>query len=107
MVDVFGVTIGKGFQGVVKRHGFKGGRASHGSKLGRQPGSLNYQRSSGRVAKGKKLPGHMGCSQRVMKNLKIVKIEPSARILFIKGSLPGKTGSLVFVRKCGVNNGAA
>lgn len=107
IVDVFGVTIGKGFQGVVKRHGFTGGVASHGSKLGRRPGSLACQRSSGRVSKGKKMPGHMGGSQRVMKNLKVIKVEANARILFIKGSLPGKTGSLVFVRKCGVNNGAA
>lgn len=100
-VDVFGITIGKGFQGAVKRHGFAGGPASHGAKLGRKPGSLSGQRSSGRVFKGKKLPGHMGCSQRVMKNLQIIKVESSAGIVFIKGSIPGKSGSLVFVRKCG------
>ena len=106
-VDVFGITTGRGFQGVVKRHNFTGGLGSHGSKLGRKPGSLCGQRSSGRVFKGKKLPGHMGGSQRVMKNLEIIKVEPTARIVFVKGSLPGKTGSLVFVRKCGVSNGAA
>jgi large subunit ribosomal protein L3 len=107
VVDVFGITVGRGFQGAVKRHNYTGGLASHGSKLGRGPGSLNFQRSSGRVSKGKKMPGHMGCEQRVMKNLKVVKVEPGARVVFIKGSIPGKTGSLVFVRKCGVGNDAA
>ena len=106
-VDVFGITTGKGFQGVVKRWNFTGGLASHGSKLGRKPGSLCGQRSSGRVFKGKKMPGHMGCSQRIMKNLEIVRVESEGRVLFVKGSVPGKTGSLVFLRKCGLNNGAA
>lgn len=106
-VDVFGLTTGKGFQGVVKRHGFTGGLASHGSKLGRKPGSLCGQRSSGRVFKGKELPGHDGQSQRVMRNLEIVRVESQGRVLFVKGSVPGKSGSLVFVRKVGVNNGAA
>jgi large subunit ribosomal protein L3 len=106
-VDVFGITTGKGFQGVVKRHGFTGGTASHGSKLGRKPGSLGGQRSSGRVFKGKKLPGHAGQNQRVMRNLEIIRVEPQGRVLFVKGSVPGKSGSLVFVRKCGINNGAA
>lgn len=98
-VDVFGITIGRGFQGGVKRHGFAGGRGSHGDKLGRAPGSLSYMRSRGRVIKGKKMPGHMGTERRVMKNLEIVKIESDARVVFVKGSVPGKSGSLVFVRK--------
>lgn len=104
-VDVVGITIGKGFQGAVKRHGFTGGRGSHGDKLGRGPGALSCQRASGRVSKGKKMPGHMGVTRRVIKNLKVVKIEPQAQMFFVKGSIPGKTGSLVFVRKCGVDNG--
>ena len=98
-VDVFGITIGRGFQGGVKRHGFAGGRASHGDKLGRGPGSLSHMRSQGRVIKGKKMPGHMGTDRQVMKNLEIVRIEPQARVVFVKGSVPGKSGSLVFVRK--------
>lgn len=100
-VDVVGITIGRGFQGAVKRHGFSGGRASHGSKLGRKPGSLSYMRRQGRVVKGKKMPGHMGVERRVMKNLEVVKIEPAAHVIFVKGSVPGKSGSLVFVRKRG------
>ncbi len=100
-VDVVGMTIGRGFQGAMKRHGFSGGRASHGSKLGRKPGSLSYMRRQGRVIKGKKMPGHMGVERRVMKNLEVVKVEPAAHVIFVKGAVPGKTGSLVFVRKRG------
>jgi len=99
-VDVFGITVGRGFQGGVKRHGFKGGRASHGDKLGRGPGSIGYMRSRGRVIKGQRMAGHMGVEQRVMKNLEIIQVEPTAKIMIIKGSVPGKSGSLVFVRKC-------
>lgn len=100
-VDVMGVTIGRGFQGGMKRHGFSGGRASHGSKLGRKPGSLAGFRRQGRVPPGKRMPGHMGVERRVIQNLKVVKVEPTAHILFIGGSVPGKAGSLVFVRKRG------
>lgn len=99
-VDVFGITKGAGFQGVVKRHGFSGGRASHGSTFGRFPGSLSFMRTRGRVVKGKSMPGHMGAVQRVMKNLEVIKVEPDARVVLVKGSVPGKSGSLVFVRKC-------
>ncbi len=98
-VDVFGITIGRGFQGGVKRHGFTGGLASHGSKLGRKPGSLSHMRSRGRVIKGKRMAGHMGTDQRVMRNLEIIKVEPLSSVLLVKGSVPGKSGSLVFVRK--------
>jgi len=99
-VDVFGITKGAGFQGVVKRHGFAGGRASHGATFGRFTGGLSFMRSRGRVIKGKRMPGHMGTAKRVMKNLEIIKIEPEARVVLVKGSVPGKSGSLVFVRKC-------
>lgn len=100
-VDVSGTTIGRGFQGVVKRYNFGGGRASHGDKLGRSPGSLSFMRRQGRVIKGKKMPGHMGVESCVVKNLQVVKVEPSAHVVFVKGSVPGKCGSLVFVRKRG------
>lgn len=98
-IDVAGTTKGHGFQGVVKRHGFTGGRASHGPRFGRIPGSLGFMRSQGRVIKGKKLPGHMGDVHRVMKNLEVIRIEPEANIILVKGSVPGSTGSLVFMRK--------
>ncbi len=98
-VDVFGKTRGRGFAGGVKRHGFAGGPASHGSTLGRAPGSMTGARSQGKVPKGKRLPGHMGTEQRMMKNLKVVKVESDAKIILVKGSVPGHAGSLVFVRK--------
>lgn len=99
IIDALGITIGKGFQGVVKRHGHKGGRASHGDKLGRGPGSLEGLRRSGRVRKGRKLPGHMGTTQRAIKNLEIVIVDQDARVVFVKGSVPGRADSMVFLRK--------
>jgi large subunit ribosomal protein L3 len=101
LVDVFGATKGCGFAGAVKRHGFSGGAASHGDKTGRRTGSLSFMRSQGRVIKGKRLPGHMGTSQRAMKNLEIIKIDSSANIIAVKGSVPGKSGSLIFISKHG------
>ena len=100
-VLVSGITIGKGFAGVVKRHGFAGGRASHGDTMGRRPGSIGFMATQGRVPKGKKLPGHMGTTRQTIKNLEVIKVEPSERIIFVKGSVPGKAGSLVFVQKSG------
>lgn len=99
VVDVSGITIGRGFQGVVKRHGFSGGPASHGATFGRFPGALNFQRACGRVPKGKKMPGHMGVDKVTVKNLEVIDSEPMARVVLVKGSVPGKSGSLVFVRK--------
>ena len=98
-VDVFGITKGCGFQGAVKRHGYSGGRASHGPRFGRRPGSLSFMRSEGKVIKGKGMPGHMGAAQRVMHKLEVVKIDDESRIVLVKGSVPGKAGSLVFMRK--------
>ncbi|MCL4361146.1 50S ribosomal protein L3 [Candidatus Dependentiae bacterium] len=97
MVDVWGVTIGRGFAGGMKRHGFSGGKASHGSKLGRAPGSLSFMRSQGRVIKGKRMPGHMGTANKAIKNLQVVKVEPG--LVLVKGSIPGKSGSMVFIKK--------
>jgi large subunit ribosomal protein L3 len=99
IVDVFGITKGAGFQGVVKRHGFAGGRASHGATFGRFTGSLSFMRSRGRVIKGKGMPGHMGVNRRVMKNLKVIKVKSDANVVLVKGSVPGKSGSLVFIQK--------
>lgn len=99
-VDVFGITIGRGFQGGVKRHGFTGGPATHGDALGRRPGSIGFMRSRGRVIKGWRMAGHMGTEQRVMKNLEVMRIEPEAHIVLVKGSVPGKSGSFVYMRKC-------
>jgi large subunit ribosomal protein L3 len=99
LVDVRSKTIGKSFAGVVKRHRFAGPPGSHGSTMGKRPGSIGSLVKSGHVVKGKKLPGHMGCDNQMMRNLEIVMVEAATKTLLVKGSIPGKAGSLVFVRK--------
>lgn len=99
LVDVRSKTIGKSFAGVVKRHRFGGPPASHGSTMGKRPGSIGSLVKSGHVIKGKRLPGHMGCDNRMMRNLEIVMVEAATKTLLVKGSIPGKAGSLVFIRK--------
>ncbi len=99
LVDVFGKTRGKGFAGVVKRYRFGGPPGSHGSKMGKKPGSSGFFRRQGRVIKGKRFPGHMGNVRRVMKNLDLVRLEKEPKVIFVKGSIPGHSGSLVFIRK--------
>src|SRR5579863_6921067 len=104
LVDVSGVTIGKSFAGVVKRWRFGGPPASHGSTMGNRPGSIGSLVKSGHVSKGKRLPGHMGCDNRMMKNLEVVMVKTETKTLLVKGSIPGKSGNLVFVRKVQVSN---
>lgn len=99
LVDAFGWTIGRGFAGAVKRHGFAGGRASHGSKVGRKPGASGSFRSQGKVIKGKRFPGHMGTERRMQAALEVIQCDPQANVILVKGSMPGKAGSLVFLRK--------
>ncbi|HZW61732.1 MAG TPA: 50S ribosomal protein L3 [Candidatus Babeliales bacterium] len=99
MVDVTGITKGCGFAGVVRRHDFNGPPASHGSTMGKRTGSLSFMRSRGRVIKGKRMPGHMGVDQQVMQGLEVIKVEPETQIVAVKGSVPGKAGSLVFIEK--------
>jgi large subunit ribosomal protein L3 len=99
MVDVRSKTIGKSFAGVVKRHRFGGPPGSHGSTMGNRPGSIGSLVKSGHVIKGKRLPGHMGCDNRMMRNLEVVMVEPTTKTLLVKGSIPGKAGTLVFVRR--------
>ncbi len=98
-VDVTGVTKGCGFAGVVRRWNFRGGRSSHGSKLGRKPGSNGSLRARGKVIKGKKLPGHMGAAQRTMQHLEIVRVVKDSKYVLIKGSVPGKSGTILFVQQ--------
>ncbi len=100
-VDVFGITKGCGFAGVVRRHGFAGGCASHGGKKLRAPGAMSFMRSQGRVIKGKALPGHMGAKQRATQNLRVMRVMQADNIALLKGSIPGKSGTLIFVRKRG------
>lgn len=98
-VDVVGETIGRGFAGVIKRYNFKGAPASHGSNMGRRPGSSSSYRSQGKIIKGKKFPGHMGTDMQVMKNLEVVSVNTDANVVLVKGSVPGKAGSLLCIRK--------
>jgi len=100
LVDVTGVSKGCGFAGVVRRHGFRGPRASHGGKsMGKRPGSIGFMTSQGRVIKGKKLPGRMGGKRSHVSNLEVVQIKSEEHVLLVKGAVPGKAGSFVFVHK--------
>lgn len=98
-VDVTGISKGCGFAGVVKRHDFNGPPASHGSTMGKRTGSLSFMRSRGRVIKGKRMPGHLGVDTTVMQGLEVIRIEPESQVVVVKGSVPGKSGSLVFLEK--------
>ena len=97
MVDVTGVSKGKGFQGVIKRHNQSRGPMSHGSHYHRGPGSMGTMRPM-RVFKGKKLPGHMGCETVTMQNLEIVAVDVENNCLLIKGNVPGPKKGLVIVK---------
>jgi len=89
IIDVTGVSKGKGFQGVIKRHHKKGGPRSHGSCFHRSTGSIGQRTYPGKVFKNMKLPGHMGDRQVTVKNLEVVEVRPSENLLFIKGAVPG------------------
>ena len=98
MVDVTGTSIGKGFQGVIKRHNFSMQDATHGNSLShRAPGSIGQNQTPGRVFKGKKMAGHMGNKQRTAQNLEIVRVDVERNLLLIKGAVPGSKGSDVIV----------
>lgn len=96
-VKVTGVSKGKGFQGVMKRHGFGGGRASHGSHFHRAPGSLGAGTFPGRVFKGHRMPGHMGVRQITTINLTVVRVDLENDLLLIKGAVPGPRKGVVRV----------
>lgn len=100
IVSVSGISKGKGFQGVVKRHKFQGGRRSHGQKHSeREPGSIGGGgRAGGRVIKGMRMAGRMGGERVTVKNLKVVKVLPDTREVFISGAIPGRRGSQVEIK---------
>ncbi len=99
-VDVIGVTKGRGFQGVMKRWDFAGGPASHGQKgFSRRPGGIAQGSTPGWVAKGKKMPGHMGQKQRTVQNLEVVDILAEDNVILVKGALPGAAGDYIIVRE--------
>lgn len=98
LVDVTGTSIGKGFQGGVKRWHWKGGPATHGSTSHRAPGSIGSTTSPGRVIKGHHLPGHMGHDRVTVQNVRIMKIDPQAHAIFLQGAVPGPERQLVTVK---------
>jgi large subunit ribosomal protein L3 len=98
MVDVTGVTLGKGFTGVIKRHHFSSNRASHGnSRSHNTPGSIGMAQDPGRVFPGKKMAGHLGAVKRTAQNLQIVRIDASRGLLLIRGAVPGSRNGDVMV----------
>jgi len=98
IVDVLGVSKGKGFQGVVKRFRVGGGPASHGSMFHRRIGSIGMRQTPGRVWKNQSMPGHMGNDRQTMQNLRVVKIIADKNLILVKGSIPGANGDDVLVR---------
>lgn len=98
-VDVQGVTIGKGFAGVIKRHHFSSNRATHGNSISHnRPGSTGQNQSPGRVFPGKRMAGHLGDAQRTILNLEVIRVDAERQLLLVKGSVPGSSGRDVVVR---------
>lgn len=99
IVDVAGVTKGKGFAGTIKRHGFTMGDATHGNSLShRSPGSIGQRQTPGRVFPGKKMSGHMGDVRRTAQNLRVVKVDVERGLIAVRGAVPGAPGGDVMVR---------
>ncbi|MBI4603091.1 MAG: 50S ribosomal protein L3 [Planctomycetes bacterium] len=98
-VDVRGITKGRGFQGVIRRHHFDAGPKSHGSKNIREPKSTGMHTDPGRVHKGKRMPGHMGAVHRKVRNLAVVRLEEAENILVVEGAVPGPNGGYVYIEE--------
>ena len=101
-VDVTGISISKGFQGVVKRHHFAGGPGAHGSMFHRRPGAIGCREFPGETIKGKRMAGRHGGKKVTVKALNIVKIYEEKNLMLLKGSIPGPTNSIVYIKE---NNG--
>ena len=98
-VDVTGTSVGKGFQGGIKRHNFSSNRASHGNSLSHNaPGSIGQAQDPGRVFPGKRMAGHMGDVQSTMQSLTIIRVDAERQLLVVRGAVPGAKGSDVVVR---------
>lgn len=99
IVDVQGITKGKGFQGTIKRWNFKMGDATHGNSLShRSPGSIGQRQTPGRVFPGKKMSGHMGSDTQTTQNLRVVKVDVERGLIAVRGAVPGAPGGDVIVR---------
>ncbi len=100
-VKVTGISKGRGFQGVVKRHGFSGGPATHGNTRHRKPGSMGPGTDPSRVIKGKKLPGQYGATRTTEIGLRVERVSEDENLLFVRGAVPGPTRGIVLIRKQG------
>ena len=98
-VDVVGISKGKGFAGVVKRHHFRGGEGSHGSMFHRAPGSIGASSFPSRVVPGMRMGGHMGNARVTVRNLEVVEVDTEDNVLVLKGAVPGPNGGYVLVRR--------
>ena len=98
-VDVIGVSKGRGFAGVVKRHHFRGGPATHGSMSHRAPGSIGASSFPSRVVKGMRMAGHMGHARVTVRNLEVIEVHADYNLLLVKGAVPGPNGGYVVVRR--------
>jgi large subunit ribosomal protein L3 len=98
-VDVIGISKGRGFAGVVRRHHFRGGEATHGSMFHRAPGSIGASSFPSRVLPGMRMGGQMGHSRVTVRNLEVVNVDTEDNVLAIKGAVPGPNGSYVVVRR--------
>lgn len=94
-LDIQGISKGKGFQGVIKRHGQSRGPMGHGSMYHRRPGSMGPTSTPGRVFKGKKLPGHMGRQTVTIQNLEVIRVDLDKNVILVKGSVPGAKGAIL------------
>ena len=98
-VDVIGISKGRGFAGVVKRHHFRGGEATHGSMFHRAPGSIGASSFPSRVLPGMRMGGHMGNAQVTVRNLEVMDVDTEDNVLVVKGAVPGPNGGYVVVRR--------
>ena len=98
-VDVIGISKGKGFAGVVKRHHFRGSDATHGSMFHRAPGSIGASSFPSRVFPGMRMGGHMGTDRVTVRNLEIIEVDTEDNVLLVKGAVPGPNGGYVMVRR--------
>ena len=98
-VDVVGISKGRGFAGVVKRHHFRGGEGSHGSMFHRAPGSIGASSYPSRVVPGMRMGGHMGSEQVTVRNLEVIDVDLEDNVLAVKGAVPGPNGGYVLVRR--------
>ena len=98
-VSVTGISKGKGFQGVMKRHNYSGGPGSHGSMFNRAPGSIGSSSYPSRGWKNKGLPGHMGSEKTTTKNIEVVDVKKEQNLLIVKGAVPGANGGYLIIRK--------